>query len=67
MSKIREIEIEIAEIEMEIGNLREELEFENDEDKCDFFNGQINDLNIERLRLMEELKFAELHYSEEDD
>ena len=60
MSRIKEIEIEIAEIENEIGNLRADLNDEYDEDKIDFYLSEIGMLEEERNHLLEELHYIEI-------
>ena len=60
MSRIKEIEIEIAEIENEIGNLKADLAEEFDEDKINWYLAEIAMLGDERIALQEELHHLEI-------
>ena len=60
VSRIKEIEIEIAEIENEIGNLKADLAEEFDEDRISWYLAEIAMLGDEMIALKEELHHLEI-------
>jgi len=60
VSRIKEIEIEIAEIDHEMGTLKAELSEEFDEDRISWYLAEIAMLGDEKIALLEELHHLEI-------